>query len=400
MKDLLKRTWTEIDLDRLAANVDIIRERANGCQLMAIVKADAYGHGDSVIAPELCRLGISFFGVSNIEEAISLRRAGVGGEILILGVTPPELAQVLARQNISQAVFCMEYARRLEEAARAAGVCVKAHLKVDTGMGRIGFVVREDQDPTEEIKQVANLPGLELGGIFSHFSSADDITPEGEAYTVLQQQRFDRTVESLEKAGIHFNCRHLQNSAGIENERDCQYDYVRAGIILYGMPVDTKNGCALNLHPLLSIRSVVTMVKMLHGGNPVSYGRHYTTPEDRIIATVPIGYADGYLRCMSGKASVLIRGKRAKVIGNVCMDQIMVDVTDIPGVSEEDIVTIVGTDGNDCITFDELAGYADTISYELFCLIGKRVPRVYYRDGKEVGAVNYLIDEPLTNLPE
>ena len=142
------------------------------------------------------------------------------------------------------------------------------------------------------------------------------------------------------------------------------------------------------------------MVKTLHAGNAVSYGRHYTTDQDRIIATVPIGYADGYLRCMSGKASVLIRGKRARVIGNVCMDQIMVDVTDIPGVSEEDIVTIVGTDGDDCITFDELAGYADTISYELFCLIGKRVPRVYYRDGKEVGAVNYLIDEPLTNLPE
>ena len=385
--EFLKRTWAEINLDALRHNIEAIRSAIPPkTGIIAVVKADAYGHGDGYIASELEQLGIRFFAVSNLEEALSLRRKGIKGNILILGPTPYRRAADLAGD--------------LSRAAVAAGVTVHCHIKLDTGMGRIGFVVREDQDPTEEIQKVTSLPGLQFDGIFSHFSSADDITPEGEAYTVLQQQRFDRTVASLEAAGIHFTCRHLQNSAGIENERDCLYDYVRAGIILYGMPVDTKKGCALDLHPLLSIRSVVTMVKTLHAGNAVSYGRHYTTDQDRIIATVPIGYADGYLRCMSCKASVLIRGKRARVIGNVCMDQIMVDVTDIPGVSEEDVVTIVGTDGDDCITFDELAGYADTISYELFCLIGKRVPRVYYRDGKEVGAVNYLIDEPLTNLPE
>ena len=395
--EFLKRTWAEINLDALRHNIEAIRSAIPPkTGIIAVVKADAYGHGDGYIASELEQLGIRFFAVSNLEEALSLRRKGIKGNILILGPTPHRRAADLAGYGITQTVYSSDLSR----AAVAAGVTVHCHIKLDTGMGRIGFVVREDQDPTEEIQKVTSLPGLQFDGIFSHFSSADDITPEGEAYTVLQQQRFDRTVASLEAAGIHFTCRHLQNSAGIENERDCLYDYVRAGIILYGMPVDTKKGCALDLHPLLSIRSVVTMVKTLHAGNAVSYGRHYTTDQDRIIATVPIGYADGYLRCMSCKASVLIRGKRARVIGNVCMDQIMVDVTDIPGVSEEDVVTIVGTDGDDCITFDELAGYADTISYELFCLIGKRVPRVYYRDGKEVGAVNYLIDEPLTNLPE
>ena len=399
--EFLKRTWAEINLDALKHNIEAIRSAVPPqTGIIAVVKADAYGHGDGYIAGELEQLGIHFFAVSNLEEALSLRRKGVKGDILILGPTPYRRAADLAGYGITQTVYSSQYAGDLSRAAVAAGVKVHCHIKLDTGMGRIGFVVREDQDPAEEIKQVTSLPGLQFDGIFSHFSSADDITPEGEAYTMLQQQRFDRTVAALEAAGIHFTFRHLQNSAGIENERSCQYDYVRAGIILYGMPVDTKKGCALDLQPLLSIRSVVTMVKTIHAGNAVSYGRHYTTDKDRIIATVPIGYADGYLRCMSGKASVLIRGKRARVIGNVCMDQIMVDVTDIPGVSEEDIVTIVGTDGDDCITFDELAGYADTISYELFCLIGKRVPRVYYREGKEVGAVNYLIDEPLTNLPE
>ena len=398
--EFLKRTWAEINLDALKGNIEAIRSAIpKDTGIIAVVKADAYGHGDEYIASELESLGIRFFAVSNLEEALSLRRKGIKSDILILGPTPYRRAKELARNNISQAVFSSEYARDLSHAAADAGVNVRCHLKLDTGMGRIGFVVRENQDPVNEIKRIYSLPGLAFEGIFSHFSSADDITEAGEDYTVLQRQRFDRTIQALEESGIHFRFKHLQNSAGIENERSCHYDYVRAGIILYGMPVDTKEGCALPLHPILSIRSVVTMVKTLRAGNAISYGRHYTTESDRIIATVPIGYADGYLRCMSGKASVLIRGKRAQVVGNVCMDQIMVDVTDIPGVAEDDIVTIVGRDGDDAITFDELAGYAGTISYELFCLIGKRVPRVYYREGKEVGAVNYLIDEPLTNLP-
>ncbi len=399
--EFLKRTWAEIDLDALHQNIAEIRKVIPAdTGIIGVVKADAYGHGDWYIASELSKLGVHFFAVSNLEEALSLRRKEIEGNILILGVTPCTRAADLAHYGITQAVYSSEYARKLSDAAVKAGVTIRCHIKLDTGMGRIGFIVREDIDPVEEIKAVAALPGLSIEGVFSHFSSADDITEDGLAYTRLQQQRFDRTVEALEKAGVHFRCRHLQNSAGIENERSCHYNYVRAGIIMYGMPVDTREGCALDLHPLLSIRSVVSMVKTLPAGNCISYGRHYTTEGDRRIATIPIGYADGYLRCMSGKASVLIRGKRARVIGNVCMDQIMVDVTGIEGAAAGDIATIVGKDGEDAITFDELAGYADTISYELFCLIGKRVPRVYFRDGREVGAVNYLLNEISIDMPE
>lgn len=391
--EFLKRTWAEIDLDALRENVKAIQSvLPENTGMIAVVKADAYGHGDHYIAAELEKMGIHFFAVSNLEEGLSLRRHGIEGDILVLGPTPWRRAADLASHNIIQTVHSLPYAEALSRQAEADGVQVRGHLKLDTGMGRIGFVVREDEDPRPEIRAVVALPGLKMEGIFSHFSSADDITGEGEAYTALQRERFDRTVKALEAEGIRFACHHLQNSAGIENERDCRYDYVRAGIILYGMPVDTKEGCSLPLHPVLSIRSVVTMVKTLHGGNAVSYGRHYVTPGDQVIATVPIGYADGYLRCMTGKASVLIHGKRAKVIGSVCMDQIMVDVTGIPDVKEDDPVTIVGRDGEEEITFDELAGYAGTINYELVCLIGKRVPRVYYRNGEAVGTVNYLFD--------
>jgi len=399
--EFLKRTWAEIDLDALAHNVARIREVIpKESDIIGIVKADAYGHGDWYIASELEKLGVTHFGVSNLEEALSLRRKEIGGDILILGVTPHSRAADLAANNITQTVYSTEYARKLSLSAVKAGVTIRCHIKLDTGMGRIGFIVREGIDPTDEILAVAALPGLSVEGVFSHFSSADDTTPEGAAYTALQQQRFDQTVEKLCAAGLSLPVRHLQNSAGIENERHCRYNFVRAGIILYGMPVETKENCALDLRPLLSIRSVVSMVKPLPSGSAISYGRHHTTSGERMIATIPIGYADGYLRCMSGKADVLIRGRRAKVIGSVCMDQIMVDVTGIEGVSEGDIVTIVGRDGDDVITFDELASYADTISYELFCLIGKRVPRVYFRAGKEVGAVNYLLNEVSIDLLE
>ena len=391
--EFLKRTWAEIDLDALKENLHAIRRALpEKTGIIAVVKADAYGHGDQYIAGELARLGIRFFAVSNLEEALSLRRHGIPGDILVLGPTPWKRAADLAAHDIIQTVHSAPYARSLSAEAALRGVQVRVHLKLDTGMGRIGFVVREDTDPLPEIEAAVRLPGLKAEGIFSHFSSADDITGEGEDYTRLQRERFDRTVDALEARGVRFACKHLQNSAGIENLRDCRYDYVRAGIILYGMPVDTREGCALPLRPLLSIRSVVTMVKTLGPENPVSYGRRYVTGSPTVIATVPIGYADGYLRCMSGRASVLIHGRRARVIGSVCMDQIMVNVTGIPDVKEDDPVTIVGKDGEEEITFDELARYAGTISYELFCLIGKRVPRVYFRDGKEVGEVNYLSD--------
>lgn len=391
MKDLLKRTWTEIDLDRLAANVDIIRERANGCQLMAIVKADAYGHGDSVIAPELCRLGISFFGVSNIEEAISLRRAGVGGEILILGVTPPELAPTLAEQQLSQAVFCTEYARSLDAAARAAGVRVKTHLKLDTGMGRIGFRTDDAAAAAEELSAVSRLPGLKVEGIFSHFSVADALDPDSEAYTAGQQERFDAIVLRLQKEGLPLSYIHLQNSAGIIRHPDPLCNLVRMGISMYGLSPSRDFDGLLPVKPLMEMKTAVAMVKEIPAGCSVSYGRTFISDRPMRVATVPVGYADGYRRALSNRADMLLHGKRARVLGTVCMDQLMLDVSDIPGVKAGDVATVFGSSQDAMIPVEELASLSGTINYEIICGISRRVPRVYFRGGKPIETVDYLL---------
>ena len=388
--EFLKRTWAEIDLNALDHNYREIRNRLPaGTGIMAVVKADGYGHHDRFAALELQELGVEWFGVSNLEEALSLRRCGVTGRILILGFTPPEKADLLAAENITQTILSTDYAARLSAEAVKKGVTVEGHVKLDTGMRRIGFFVGPEDDPTEEIAAVCGLPGLSLNGIFSHFSSSDDLTPEGLAFTEQQRQRFDNVVEKLAHRGITFRLRHLQNSAGILNQ-NCNYELARAGLILYGMAVDALPGRELDLHPVMTLRSTVAMVKTIESGEPVSYSRTYTTPAPTKVATVPIGYADGYLRMFSNRASVLIRGKRAPIIGNVCMDQMMVDVSGIPDVTEGDRVTVVGRDGGEEITFDELAAIAGTINYELVCLVGKRVPRVCLKDGKVVDVFDYL----------
>lgn len=388
--EFLKRTWAEIDLDVLGHNYRVIRDRLPaGTEIMAVVKADGYGHHDRFAAMELQTLGVRWFGVSNLDEALSLRRCGVTGKILILGVTPPEKAGVLAAENITQTILSADYAARLSREAEKQGATVEGHIKVDTGMRRIGFFVGEGIDPAEEIEKVCALPGLSVQGIFSHFSSSDDLTPEGFAFTALQKERFDRLIGELQEKGITFPLRHLQNSAAILN-LDCDYELARAGLILYGMTGDTVPGRELDLHPVMTLRSTVAMIKTVEAGEPVSYSRTYTTAAPTRVATVPIGYADGYLRMFSNRASVLIRGKRAPIIGNVCMDQMMVDVSHIPDAAEGDLVTVVGRDGEEEITFDELAALAGTISYELVCLVGKRVPRVCRKNGKVVDVFDYL----------
>lgn len=388
--EFFKRTWAEIDLDALDENYRQIRKRLPAeTDVLAVVKADAYGHHDRFVALELQRLGVCWFGVSNLEEALSLRRCGVTGQVLILGVTPPEKAGVLAREGITQTILSLEYAAALSAEAVRQGVTVEGHVKLDSGMRRIGFFIGDGQDPADEIRQACSLPGLRLNGIFSHFSSADDLSPEGQAFTALQRERCDRLIEELRQRGVTFPLRHLQNSAGILN-LDGAYELARAGLILYGMPVDTLPGREMELHPVMSIRSEVAMVKTVEPGEPVSYSRTYTTKEITRIATVPIGYADGYLRLFSNRASVLIRGRRAPIIGNVCMDQMMVDVSGIPDVRQGDRVTVVGRDGEDEITFGELASLVGTINYELVCLVGKRVPRVCCRGGRVIDVFDYL----------
>lgn len=383
--DFFKRTWAEIDLDALDANVDAIKGLLpEGTQMLAVVKADAYGHGDRMVSRELSKKGIRWFGVSNLEEGVSLRSAGVQGDILIFGFTPPSMAKELASYQVSQAILNKDYAQELSDYASKAGVTVKGHIKLDTGMGRIGFSCVDLPKCLDEISQCCQMPGLEITGIFSHFSSSDDPSPEGIAYTKMQKERFDAVVEGLKSRGISIPFRHLQNSAGIVSYPECRYEAVRAGVILYGQPLDFLPGHSLPLKPVMRLCSTVAMVKTVQPGECISYSRTFVAPKEMRVATIPIGYADGYLRAFSNRADVLIRGKRARVIGNVCMDQLMVDVSHIPDVQVDDRVTLAGRDGSEEITFSELAALAGTIHYELLCLVGKRVPRVYFRNGEIV----------------
>lgn len=390
--EFLKRTWSVIHLDRLDHNVKQIASRLpSGTRIMGVVKADGYGHGDKHIARELNSLGVDFLAVSNLEEALSLRRGGVDCDILILGFTPVSRVSDLYGSQITQAVFSLEYARQLNAECERQQVQVKTHIKIDTGMGRIGIVENGEHCAAEEVAEIYGLSNLECEGIFSHLSSADSLDEDSVAYTRMQVEGFHHTVAELEERGIHFACKHLQNSAGIAFLPEEHYDYVRAGIVLYGVAPSGEE-VPFPLEPVMELKTVISLVKEIGPGMAVSYNRKFVSEHAMKIATVPIGYADGYPRLLSNRAEMLLKGKRVPVIGNICMDQLILDVTGIDDVKMGDVVTVVGTDGDETISFDELAEKIGTISYEMMCLIGRRVPRVYRKDGKTVAIVNYIQD--------
>lgn len=393
MEDFLKRTWIQIDLDALKQNYNAIRERvAPGTQIISIVKADAYGHGAVHAARELYEIGCRCFAVSNLEEALQLRRAGLGGSILILGYTPPEKAETLAVNDITQAVFDRGYGERLAACARESGVVVNVHIKVDTGMTRIGFRYQdseEDRHSVDDIESVCRLGGLFAQGIFTHFASADE-GADGEVYTRLQFDLFLDIIARLEQRGVTFEMRHCCNSAATLCYPEMQLDGVRPGIILYGLyPSDEVRG-ACPLRPAMELKTVVSMVKDVPAGSKISYGRTFTAQENMRVATVPVGYADGYPRALSGRAWMLINGQKAPVVGRICMDQTMLDVTDIPGVEEGMEVTVFGMDHGERISVDDLARLSGQINYEIICGISKRVPQVYLKDGEFYDMVDYL----------
>lgn len=393
MEDFLKRTWIQIDLDALKQNYNAIRERvAPGTQIISIVKADAYGHGAVHAARELYEIGCRCFAVSNLEEAFQLRRAGLGGSILILGYTPPEKAETLAVNDITQAVFDLGYGERLAACARESGVVVNVHIKVDTGMTRIGFRYQdseEDRHSVDDIESVCRLGGLFAQGIFTHFASADE-GADGEVYTRLQFDLFLDIIARLKQRGVTFEMRHCCNSAATLCYPEMQLDGVRPGIILYGLyPSDEVRG-ACPLRPAMELKTVVSMVKDVPAGSKISYGRTFTAQENMRVATVPVGYADGYPRALSGRAWMLINGQKAPVVGRICMDQTMLDVTDIPGVEEGMEVTVFGMDHGERISVDDLARLSGQINYEIICGISKRVPQVYLKDGEFYDMVDYL----------
>ena len=378
-------TYVKIDLDTIDANIDAIRARV-GTDVMAVIKADAYGHGAIQVA-RLLQDKCSFFGVSSILEAMELRRAGLYNPILILGHTPVSAFPALVQAEIRPTIYHYEDALALSNAAVREGKTAAFHLAVDTGMSRIGFqATDEDADICAEI---AKLPGLFAEGLFSHFATADcaDLSR-----AQRQAELFDAFYEKLVARGIQVPIRHMNNSAGLMNF-DNHYEMVRAGIVLYGMyPSDEVDPSLLSIRPALQWLSRVTHVKTLPAGREISYGGTYVTTKETRVATVPVGYADGYCRALSGKFHVLICGKRAPILGRVCMDQMMVDVTDIPDVQLNDRVVLVGRSGNEEITVETIAAAAGSFNYEFICGISRRVPRIYSRSGKTVHSVHYLLD--------
>ena len=381
----LDNTYVQIDLDAIADNMAAIRAKA-GVDVLAVIKADAYGHGAVPIARLLqdrCR----FFGVSSILEALELRQAGLTAPILILGYTPVSAFPAAVREQIRPAIFHYEDALALSQEAQKQGKIAPFHFAVDTGMSRIGFqATAEDADLCAEI---ARMPGLLAEGLFSHFATADcaDLTRSAE-----QARKFAAFDDMLRARGLHIPLRHLDNSAGLMNFPP-KYEMVRSGIVTYGMyPSDEVSPALLSIRPALQWISRVTHVKTLEPGREISYGGTFVTTRPTRVATVPVGYADGYRRSLSGRFHVLIHGKKAPILGRVCMDQMMVDVTDIPGVALEDKVTLVGRDGGEQITMEQIAAAADSFNYEFVCGISRRVPRIYTRGGKVVHSVRYLLD--------
>ena len=378
-------THVTIDLDIITENFRAICRKV-GVPVMAVIKADAYGHGAVQVARQL-QEECAFFGVSSMLEALELRQAGLKNPILILGQTPVSAFSKAIREGIRPAIFRYEDALALSAAATELGTAAPFHFAVDTGMSRIGFQVTEEA--ADICAKIAALPGLCPEGLFSHFFAADseDLTSARE-----QAKLFDQFDSMLRSRGVQVKLRHMDNSAGIMNF-DGHYEMVRSGIVTYGMyPSDQVDPALLALKPALSWHSRVIHVKRLPAGRSIGYGASYVTQKPTVVATIPVGYADGYRRSLSNRFYVLIGGKRAPILGRVCMDQLMVDVTDIEDVQVNDPVVLIGTDGEETITMEQIAEQAGSFNYEFVCGISRRVPRIYKHAGKVVAEVHYLLD--------
>ena len=364
------RTWVEISLNDLEHNYREISSRLpDGCQMLGVCKANAYGHGAVRVAQRLQQAGCQWVAVNCYDEAEELRAAGVTMNILLLGPQSANIAVDLATLGVTQAVGSIEYARELNRFLAGTGLRLDAHMKLETGMGRTGFDVHDDSH-LDEMIEALSLPHLNFTGVFTHFAVSDE---NGDPYTQLQFSRFTHAIERMEQAtGHHFAIRHCANSGAVINYPEMHLDMVRPGLLLYGV-FPAKETAGLDLRPAMSLYSRVSDVTHHHKGDTISYGRTFTCPRDMRLAVLPVGYADGLLRSLSGKGDVLLHGQRAPQVGRICMDMCMVDVTDIPEVQPGDVATIFGRD----LSVAEQADKAGTIPYELLCAMSQRVQRVY-----------------------
>ncbi len=392
--EFIKRTWAEIDLDALEYNIKQIRSKLSpNTKVMGVAKGDCYGHGDGYITRILQREGFDWFGVANTEEAISLRKKGIDKPILVLGYTPEQYTEVLDKYHITQAVVGMDYTQRLQKEAKRLGVCIDCHIKLDTGMTRIGFQTDDENfaQSLQDIIAISKMENLRITGIFTHFAVADAYTEDNPAFTEMQFHRFTKMIDALQKAGVDVGIRHCANSAAMISYPEKHLDMCRAGVVTYGMLPSAECQGKIDLKPLMTLKTSVGLIKKVKAGVQLSYGRTYTAQTDRIIATLPIGYADGYNRFLSNQSRMLIHGQYAPVVGRVCMDQTMVDITDIPDVKMGDEVVVFGKQGDAEISVEEIAEKLHTINYEVTCMVSKRVPRIYMRNGKMQGMVNHIL---------
>ena len=384
----LRPTRAEINLDNLKHNLKEIRRVADSqAAICAVVKADGYGHGALEVAQTALDCGVSYLAVAFLDEALQLRKEGIKAPILILGFTPEEQFDKIVEHDITQTVYKVSSAQKLSLEAKKQGKKAKIHIKLDTGMSRIGF--QAEPSSIDEIKKIFSMENLEVEGMFTHFSKADE---KDKTFTEEQFKKYMAVAETLEKDGFKIPIKHVANSAAIMELPHTHLDMVRPGIILYGLyPSDEVDKSRIDLKPVMSLKTRVSHVKILGAGRAISYGGTFITKRQSIIATLPVGYADGYSRLLSSRASVMIKGQRAPVVGRVCMDQCMVDVTDIQGAVEpgEDVL-LFGGSGDPTVSTDEIARIIGTINYEVVCGVSRRVPRVYIRDGKIVKVKNLL----------
>ena len=386
MEKIMRPVWAEIDLDKAAYNMKNIKKLVKDKEVIAVVKADCYGHGADDLAPVFLENGASRLAVAILTEGIELRKKNITAPIMILGYTPLELGEELINNDIEQTVYDLEYAKKLSNIAERLGKKAKIHIALDTGMGRIGFIPNEES--LEAVEKIASLNGIEIIGIFTHFSTADEYD---KTYTNEQFKKIKNFISELEKRNINIPLKHVSNSGAIMDMPETYLDAVRAGIILYGYyPSNEVNKEKLDIKPILTLKTTVSHVKEVEEGTSISYGRTFITERKSKIATIPIGYADGYSRLLSGKAKVIINGKFAPVVGRICMDQCMIDVTDIGEVKVGDEVILLGEEGNLKFNADDFAEIMGTINYEITCMLKQRIPRVYIKEGKIVNVRNYI----------
>lgn len=380
--------WAEINLDNLIHNIMGIKGLLRqGTEYMAVVKADAYGHGAVEVAGVCIECGIKWLAVAMLDEALELRNAGFSCNILILGFTPPGMADAIIMNNISQACYSYELAEALSKSAVKLKKTARIHITVDTGMGRLGFI--PDRESANSVSKISTLPGVTIEGIFTHFAVADE---KDKSYTKMQYDKFMDFVKILKGMGIDPGLKHAGNSAGIIDLPEFCLDAVRPGIIQYGLyPSGDVMMDRIELKPVMSVKANIVHVKEVEAGTSISYGRKFITEKKSRIATLPVGYADGYTRLFFERAKVIVNGKYAPVVGRICMDQCMVDVTCAGDICVGDDVVLMGEDKGLSITADDLADIIGTINYEIVCMISKRVPRVYIRDGRVAMVKNYLV---------